>query len=419
MPVPLLRSRTLRAGSLLLGAAVVLTVGSRAAPATAVDTLGTIPVGTAPLGVAVSPSGDAVYVANSGSDSVSVIDPATNAVTATVPVGDLPTQIAVGTTRAYVTNRGDDTVSVIDRATSTVVEVLTGFSEPTGIALTSDDATVVVANSGGDEVTLYRTAGGTSQAVTVGLAPTDVAVDPAGTRAWVITQTEMVVVDLTSLATATLYPTTGAASVVVTQSPQLLDLAVTDAIAGGRNLLQGGAEIGGLVTAGPASDDATRVAVTPGTRIAYLTQSARDVVSVFESNAYAGSIAVGDQPGYLAVSPRDGRVYVANAAANTVSVLSGYTALTPSYQAVSATASSPLTPTAALTPLGLFGAVTYAVSPALPAGLSIDPATGVISGTPTVLVDADFTITATGAISGTATAGLTLTVVSPSLPPTG
>ena len=46
----------------------------------------TITVGGEPEGVAVSPDGSKVYVANSNSDTVSVISTATNRVTATIPV---------------------------------------------------------------------------------------------------------------------------------------------------------------------------------------------------------------------------------------------------------------------------------------------------------------------------------------------
>jgi YVTN family beta-propeller protein len=40
--------------------------------------------------VAVTPDGSKVYVANEGSDTVSVIDTKTNTVTATIPVGSVP-----------------------------------------------------------------------------------------------------------------------------------------------------------------------------------------------------------------------------------------------------------------------------------------------------------------------------------------
>jgi YVTN family beta-propeller protein len=50
----------------------------------------TVPVGTSPQGVAVTPDGNHAYVANAGSNNVSVIAAATNTVAATVPVGSNP-----------------------------------------------------------------------------------------------------------------------------------------------------------------------------------------------------------------------------------------------------------------------------------------------------------------------------------------
>ena len=50
----------------------------------------TIPVDVIPFGVAVSPGGSKVYVTNDGSNTVSVIDAATKIVTATIPVGSDP-----------------------------------------------------------------------------------------------------------------------------------------------------------------------------------------------------------------------------------------------------------------------------------------------------------------------------------------
>jgi YVTN family beta-propeller protein len=59
--------------------------------------IATIPVGTpgGPVGVAISPDGKTVYVANAGANSVSVISTATNRVTATIDVGTAPFGVAV------------------------------------------------------------------------------------------------------------------------------------------------------------------------------------------------------------------------------------------------------------------------------------------------------------------------------------
>jgi YVTN family beta-propeller protein len=88
------------------------------------------------LGVAVSPGGGNVYIANSNSGSVSVIDPAINAVTATLTVGTQPYGLAVTPDggRVYVANACYGfcgSVSVITTATNTVIATIpVGLSPP-------------------------------------------------------------------------------------------------------------------------------------------------------------------------------------------------------------------------------------------------------------------------------------------------
>jgi YVTN family beta-propeller protein len=67
-------------------------------------------------GVACSPAGDVVLVAASFDDQVKVVDTATNAVLASVPVGDFPLQIAFDDdgSHATVTNYFDDSYSILE-----------------------------------------------------------------------------------------------------------------------------------------------------------------------------------------------------------------------------------------------------------------------------------------------------------------
>ena len=93
-------------------ALVGLQAGPSAADPVVTDTIG---VGDGPFSVAVSPDGTRAYIANVGSDTVSVIDTTTNppAVQGTpIGVGDGPFGVAVSPdgTRAYVTNALSDTV---------------------------------------------------------------------------------------------------------------------------------------------------------------------------------------------------------------------------------------------------------------------------------------------------------------------
>ena len=96
-------------------ALVGLQAGPSAADPVVTDTIG---VGDGPFSVAVSPDGTRAYIANVGSDTVSVIDTTTNppAVQGTpIAVGDGANGVAVSPdgTRAYVTNYLSNTVSVL------------------------------------------------------------------------------------------------------------------------------------------------------------------------------------------------------------------------------------------------------------------------------------------------------------------
>jgi YVTN family beta-propeller protein len=67
------------------------------------------------MAVAVDERTGAVFVANAGSDSVSVLDATSGAVRRTITVGTYPIAVAVGagTGRVFVVNREDNSVSVL------------------------------------------------------------------------------------------------------------------------------------------------------------------------------------------------------------------------------------------------------------------------------------------------------------------
>ena len=97
---------------------------------------GQIAVGTTPWNVAFTPDSTSAYVTNSGDDTVSVIDVASGAVTGSVSVSRIPTGIAANGTQMWVTGNVSSTVSVIDTGSNAVVStVALGISaEPISIA---------------------------------------------------------------------------------------------------------------------------------------------------------------------------------------------------------------------------------------------------------------------------------------------
>ena len=96
------------------------------------------------------------------------------------------------------------------------------------------------------------------------------------------------------------------------------------------------------------------------------------------------------------------------------------TTISPVTQSLEAKVGTAVTPSTAFTPKNFVGAVTYSISPALPAGLLFSTFTGVITGTPTVAIATTVeTITATdGVDSATATITISSRLV-PLISPTG
>jgi YVTN family beta-propeller protein len=92
-----------------------------------------------PEGVTVAPNGT-VYVTNTEQNVVDVISPATNRVTRTIAVGQLPWQMAITSSGGtlYVADGDSDAVSVINTATNAVTSTIAVSGDPVSVALTPD-----------------------------------------------------------------------------------------------------------------------------------------------------------------------------------------------------------------------------------------------------------------------------------------
>ena len=85
----------------------------------------TIQVGDDPAEITFSPDGSKAYVANGGNDNISVINPATKAIIATIPVGDNPVAAWIGYDgNMYVDNEDGQSVSIISIANNSVVATI-------------------------------------------------------------------------------------------------------------------------------------------------------------------------------------------------------------------------------------------------------------------------------------------------------
>jgi YVTN family beta-propeller protein len=143
-------------------------------------------VGKYPSAIAIDQVDDTVYVANSDSDTVSIIDGDTLEVRR-VSVGNYPTSIAVDGIDhvAYVANYDSHTVSIIDGYTLDVAHVSVGLS-PTSIAVNEGTGTVYVANYDSGTISVIDAIDFTNIAnITVECCPRTIAVDEDDDRVYV------------------------------------------------------------------------------------------------------------------------------------------------------------------------------------------------------------------------------------------
>jgi outer membrane autotransporter protein len=257
-------------------------------------------IGTAPIGLATTPDGRFAYVANSGTNTISVIDLATNKVTtAPISLGLSPFGVATSPDgkSAFITNNGSNTVSVFNNATNAVIALPVGNS-PVGVAITPNGQFAYVTNRGSNTVSVINTATNVVASIpnTGGTLPEGIAVTPNGQFVYV--------------ANTGLVPPVGAPS----QTVSLIDTATNTVVPPA--LAVGSVPVG--------------VAITPDGKFAYVANEFDNTVSVIDttSNTQVDSIKVGSRPFGVAITPNGEFVYVTNSGnlllppSNTVSVIS-------------------------------------------------------------------------------------------------
>jgi len=243
----------------------------------------TIAVGNQPYGVSNSPDGSRVYVTKVGSDNVSVINTATNTVVATIGVGIYPYGVNTSPdgSRVYVANAVSGNVSVINTATNTVVATIGVGNYPYGVSTSPDGSRVYVTNAVSNNVSVINTATNAVVAtIGVGSGPRGVSTSPDGSRVYV---TNFGSDNVSVINTAT-------------------------------NTVMANIPVGYNSFGVSTSPDGSRVYVAnPGSNYLSVINTA--------TNTVVATIAVGNFPIGVSTSPDGSRVYVANYQSHNVSVI--------------------------------------------------------------------------------------------------
>ena len=141
-----------------------------------------------PSSIAVDNVTDLVYITNWNSNETTVIDGGSNTFHAGIPVGGTPSGVAIDPDNGlvYVTNSGSNNVSVINGTTDSVVGSISVGSSPEGIAVDGLNGYLYVANSGSNNISVIDPLSGqVVSTIPAGVNPSQVAVDPASGSVYV------------------------------------------------------------------------------------------------------------------------------------------------------------------------------------------------------------------------------------------
>ena len=266
----------------------------------------TIPVGTRPRGVRISPDGKTVFVALSGSpkcpptmpdeecekltvdktkDGVAVVDVATRKVTRVLPGGSDPEtfDISPDGSTLFVSNEDVDSASIVDVASGKVRFAVPVGREPEGVRLQPDGAVVWVTGETDHNLTLLDTKTGKVLGhVNVGKRPRDLAFSPDGSRAYATSEID--------------------GTVWVIDVPSKKTLKVIQL---------------------PKDARPMGVVVSPDGKRIYVANGRGGSVSVIDaaSNAVTATVPVGQRPWGIALTSDGSKLYTANGPSNDVTVV--------------------------------------------------------------------------------------------------
>ena len=320
-----MNARVFLSACVLVGASLVSVMPSQAV-GTAPEVIATIPVGSAPWGVAITPDGQRAFVGNSGgttTNNISVIDIASQSVIRQIDTGRngaAGVAITPDGSSAFVANYGAGSISIIDTssysdlvAVAGCVNPLSAASDPAGsfIYIACESGRVMqVANAAGfASTTVSNVAGGsfdiavsaTQQVYAKQYGSTAGAANIVGESTWT---------PLTAIATAVALSPDGSIAYFgdVSGNFYVMELANWNAI---RTTYALGGDIRGI-------------AITPDGTQAYVVDRTGNQVKVIDlsDGSVLHTIAVGSQPQRVAISPDGRTALVTNNGSNTVSVIS-------------------------------------------------------------------------------------------------
>lgn len=277
-------------------------------------------------------SGVIAYVTNSGDDTISVIDTATNTVIDTISVDFFPTGIAAspGGDIVYAPMFSDDSIYAIDTSTNTIQNTISmpKSSKPTAVAVAPSGLSYYTNFTNGTIATIEPTSMTVIDFLPIGsLFPASIVVLPSGTKAYVVNGVGPMNVKVIDLSTNSVTATvnTSAQSLGIGVSPDSSKVYVANTMASTVSVINTTTDTVSANIIFAASSFPRDIAVLPSGTYAYVVLQGSSSVAVVDTtlNLVTATIPLTSRsdPYNIAITPDGLYAYVTQTLTNTVSVI--------------------------------------------------------------------------------------------------
>jgi YVTN family beta-propeller protein len=292
---------------------------------------GAFPVAKGPQAGAVMPDGKLAWVTSTGTNAISVVDLATNAVVANIPISEGPPEYVNFTNDgkfAYVSvfdpiAKIGNVVLVLDTASRTVVASIPAEKYPYSMAVSPNGRQLYVPNHDANLVSVVDTATNTVvNKIEVKPNPHSAAFSVDGRRAYIANHASNVVtvIDTKNGAVLTEIPV-GKSPHSIAMSPDGSRIYVVNYDADSVSVIDPAAYT--VVGTIPTQREPQSVAFAPDSKHAYVVNDGSNTVSVIDTatSQVTATLGVGQTPTNVFVAPDGLHAYVTNISSNDVTVL--------------------------------------------------------------------------------------------------
>lgn len=325
----------------------------------------TIPVGNNPVGIAVNPNTNRIYVSNINNNTISIIDGSTNSVVDTISVNS-PSDVSTNsvTNMIYVVEGqvNHPAISVIDGSTNTIVQTIQIPFTRSGtsaheIAVNPQTNMIYVTHyssehfagsgfDGGFVVVINGTTNTYVSTLSVKGFPNGIAINQNTNKIYIANfaafynQNDIVSVIDGSTNSVNNEISVPNAPYFVTVNPDTNKVYVTESTGSKLAVIDGTTDR--ITTEIPVEFSPFGVGVNSNTNKIYVANHNSNTISVIDgtSNQVISSVSVGSGPAEVDVNPNTNKIYVTNYKSNSVSVIDGNLSATSSPQSLSANAAS-------------------------------------------------------------------------------